>query len=62
MSAREVISMLKNNGWVFSRQRGSHIMYKKNGIICTIPNHSVLASGTIKSIEKIVNLAEGKIG
>ncbi len=60
MSAKAVISMLKDNGWAFSRQRGSHIIYKKNGIICTIPNHSVLAIGTIKSIEKSVNLAEGK--
>ena len=52
--------MLKNNGWEFLRQRGSHILYQKNGIICTVPNHRVLAKGTLKSIEKSVNLAERK--
>jgi len=60
MSAREVITMLENNGWIFIRQRGSHILYEKNGMVCTIPNHRILARGTLKSIEKSVNLAEGK--
>ncbi|MBN1199585.1 MAG: type II toxin-antitoxin system HicA family toxin [Bacteroidales bacterium] len=60
MSAKEVITILKNNGWEFLRQRGSHILYQRNGMVCPIPNHRVLARGTLKSIEKIVNLAEGK--
>jgi len=39
MSAKDVVRQLESNGWVLDRQRGSHLQYLKNGIVCTVPNH-----------------------
>lgn len=41
LDARELISLLKNDGWVFQYQRGSHRMFKhpvKKGKI-SVPYH-----------------------
>jgi len=40
------------DGWSFSRQRGSHMMLTKPGVAftLTIPDHSELAPGTLRSI------------
>ncbi|MEK7116544.1 MAG: type II toxin-antitoxin system HicA family toxin [Patescibacteria group bacterium] len=39
-NAKELISLSEKAGFVFSRQKGSHmIFYHKKGVRLTIPNH-----------------------
>jgi predicted RNA binding protein YcfA (HicA-like mRNA interferase family) len=58
MRAREILKILKANGWVEERQKGSHITLKKNGIPVTVSNHGTddIPKGTVKSIEKTTGL------
>ena len=59
MTIREVIKMLKDDGWVECAQRGSHIQFKhetKKGKV-TIPNHGGdIPRGTLNSILKQAGL------
>jgi len=54
LSAREVCRILQKNGFVIVRQKGSHIILRKEladrGITVPVPNHSEIAKGTLKSI------------
>jgi predicted RNA binding protein YcfA (HicA-like mRNA interferase family) len=54
LSAREVCSILQKHGFAILRQKGSHIILRKElrnrGITVPVPNHSELAKGTLKSI------------
>jgi len=54
MKVREVIDLLKNDGWVQIKQRGSHRQFKhstKPGKV-TVPGHpsDEISKGTLKSI------------
>jgi predicted RNA binding protein YcfA (HicA-like mRNA interferase family) len=54
LSAREVCRILQKHGFALVRQKGSHIILRKEirgrGITVPVPNHSELAKGTLKSI------------
>ncbi len=54
LSAREVCGILQKHGFAIVRQKGSHIILRKElrdrGITVPVPNHSELAKGTLKSI------------
>jgi predicted RNA binding protein YcfA (HicA-like mRNA interferase family) len=54
LSAREVCKILQSHGFVIVRQKGSHIILRKElperGITVPVPNHSEIAKGTLKSI------------
>jgi len=45
---------LEENGFAITRQKGSHIILRKEirgrGITVPVPNHSEIAKGTLKSI------------
>ncbi len=58
MTAKEVIKLLEQNGWIFVRQKGSHKQFKKNEIICTVPFPGEIKTGTLASIKRTVALAE----
>jgi len=58
MSGKEVVAMLKRNGWVEESQKGSHKKLKKNGIGCIVPMHDEIKRGTLSSIKSMVQLAE----
>jgi len=49
---REVVKAFERLGWEIARQRGSHIVLTKKGNISTlsIPNHSEVARGTLRSL------------
>lgn len=61
MKVREIIKLLKDDGWAYLRQKGSHIIYKhpkKEGIV-VVPDHGKnkdLAKGTENSILKQAGL------
>lgn len=56
MTAKEAEKLVKQNGWYFDRQNGSHRIYKHNQIpgIVIIPFHGKrdLTKGTLHSILK----------
>lgn len=53
-SGKEVIARLAKFGFVKARQRGSHVVLKKNvpggAIGCVVPLHPELATGTLHGI------------
>ena len=59
VTAREIISVLESLGFVFTRQSGSHKIYKNiEGKRVTVPFHStrILHPKVLKSILKDANL------
>jgi predicted RNA binding protein YcfA (HicA-like mRNA interferase family) len=57
MNAREVIKLLKENGWDCVRISGSHHIFEKDGKIVPVPVHSGdLKKGTLHSIMKMAGL------
>ena len=52
LKPRDVIKIFKKFGWEVARSRGSHIILIKEGNIATlsIPNHSEVARGTLRSL------------
>ena len=57
MVVKKVIRALEKDGWVLISQKGSHMKYKKNNIICIIPNHKWdIPKGTLSQIAKITGL------
>ncbi len=54
LSGKEVCSILRENGFVEVRQRGSHIVMQKRlsdtTITVPVPNHSEIRIGTLQSI------------
>ena len=64
VSGRAIIAMMQRVGYQVIRQRGSHVRLKRqteDGVhVETIPNHKVLAKGTLRTILKHVSRATGK--
>ena len=57
LSGQDVIQVLKEFGFTFVRQKGSHVILKKiqptgENIGCVVPQHDQLAVGTLKGILK----------
>jgi predicted RNA binding protein YcfA (HicA-like mRNA interferase family) len=54
LSAKQVCTILQKNDFVFIRQKGSHIIMRRNlsnrSVTVPVPNHSEIAKGTLKSI------------
>jgi predicted RNA binding protein YcfA (HicA-like mRNA interferase family) len=61
MKVKEIIRLIENDGWRFSRQKGSHMVYIhtiKKGIV-VVPSHGMnsdLKKGTENSILKQAGL------
>ena len=45
-------------GFRIVRQRGSHIVLKKNGVGTVVPNHKELKLGTLKGILELAKVSE----
>jgi len=53
VSGREVVSALGKVGYVFDRQRGSHMILRQESAPyrrLTIPDHREVASGTLRAV------------
>ena len=50
LSGREARSILEANGFVFVRQRGSHMILRRDGVSVPVPDHRELATGTLAGI------------
>lgn len=59
---RQIIKVLEKKGFRFIRQKGSHKLYRKDGLRVTIPFHNKdLKPGTLKSILKQAEITEGDL-
>ena len=47
---RKVIKILNKFGFEVTRQRGSHLILKKDGKVISVPRHSPIAMPTLRSI------------
>jgi predicted RNA binding protein YcfA (HicA-like mRNA interferase family) len=66
ISGKQAIKILKDNGFVISRQRGSHvILVNRSGNskrTTVVPLHKELRKGTIRSFAKLAGLDVKKFG
>ena len=50
---KKVLNKLKEDGWVFVSQKGSHMKFKKDNLVCIIPNHrGDIPKGTLSQISR----------
>jgi predicted RNA binding protein YcfA (HicA-like mRNA interferase family) len=49
---REVVRAFERLGWTVARQRGSHIILTKPGVLVTlsVPDHPQVARGTLRTL------------
>ena len=60
VSGKEAIATLERLGFVQVRQRGSHVVMKKQGpkgaVGCVVPMHKELAIGTLYNVLKLAQV------
>lgn len=60
VSGQEALAAFKRLGFTFVRQKGSHMFIRRPGPeendVTTIPDHSTLAKGTLRSVLKQANV------
>lgn len=62
MKDRKVIKLLKKKGFRFVRQKGSHRLYRKDGLRVTVPFHNKdLKPGTFQSILKQAGITKEEL-
>ena len=58
MSYKEVAKILVKNGWRKKRQRGSHIIYEKDGMIVPLAcSKKDIPKGTLANISRITGIS-----
>jgi len=66
ISGKKAIKILEENGFVVSRQKGSHVVLTKNtpkgNKIAVVPVHKELKKGTLRSIASMSELDKSKFG
>ena len=50
LSGLDIIKALQKLGFNVIRQSGSHIVLKRNGIGCVVPNHKEVKIGTVNGL------------
>ena len=50
VSGSQVVSALQRLGFEVTRQRGSHIVMRRGGSGCVVPNHRELKVGTLAGV------------
>ena len=57
VNIKRVVKALEKDGWKLDRQKGSHMIYKKNGKVCPLPNHKGdIPIGTLKNISRVTGV------
>lgn len=52
VSGAEVVRALQRMGFAVARQRGSHIVLRRESSGCVVPNHRELKTGTLAGVLK----------
>ncbi len=52
LSGRELVAVLEKAGFTVKRQKGSHIILRRNNPFCqaVVPDHKVLDRGTLRAL------------
>ena len=50
LSSKDIVRALEKLGFQVARQSGSHIMMKRGGKGCVVPNHEEVKVGTVNGI------------
>jgi predicted RNA binding protein YcfA (HicA-like mRNA interferase family) len=50
LSGQDIVRALEKLGFVVARQSGSHIVLKRDGHGCVVPNHKEVKIGTINGV------------
>ncbi|MBR2833094.1 MAG: type II toxin-antitoxin system HicA family toxin [Bacilli bacterium] len=54
MDVKKVVKVLEKEGWKLDRQKGSHMIFKKDNKTCPIPNHKGdIPKGTLANIIRV---------
>ena len=58
LSGRETVRVFEALGWKIVRQKGSHIIMIKSGLVATlsVPDHKEVAKGTLRSLIRSAEL------
>jgi predicted RNA binding protein YcfA (HicA-like mRNA interferase family) len=58
MSGKDFVKLLKKDGWILDRIKGSHYIMRKNGVSLSVPVHANedLKPGILNSLEKQAGL------
>jgi predicted RNA binding protein YcfA (HicA-like mRNA interferase family) len=58
MSGKDFVKLLKKNGWILDRIKGSHHIMRKNGVSISVPAHAKedLKPGILNSLKKQAGL------
>lgn len=56
LTPKQITSALEKLGFVFVKQKGSHMKYQKGSNSVIVPNHYEVAKGTLKSILSMANI------
>ena len=58
LSGAEVIRALERLGFEQARQRGSHVVLRRNSVGCVVPLHKELKTGTLAGIIRQAQLSQ----
>ena len=65
INAKQLIQILRENGFIFSRQKGSHVIFKNSsGVIVPVPLHGKskpIPIGTLLAIIKQSKIPKSKL-
>ena len=50
LSGAQIVRALEKLGFVVARQSGSHIMMRRNGRGCIVPNHKEVKVGAVNGV------------
>jgi predicted RNA binding protein YcfA (HicA-like mRNA interferase family) len=56
VSGAEIIRTLESLGFRVVRQRGSHVMLRRNSDVCVLPLHREVKRGTLRGILRQANV------
>jgi len=59
MKSNEFHKLIRKNGWVHIRTKGSHYIYEKDGKTCVAPYHGAKEVG--KGIEQVIRKQMGLV-
>ena len=52
LSGKDIVRALEKLGFQVARQSGSHIMMKRGGKGCVVPNHKEVKVGTVNGLQR----------
>ena len=52
LSGAQIVRALERLGFVVVRQSGSHIVMRRNGQGCVVPNHKEVKVGTVNGVRR----------